>query len=547
MTSRNVRQGFMDGWESGLIEQVVGDSTRIDRHSIAEAYNVRYDETGTFFGRTGITSRITGLPNIRCSVDEFRSSTKNALICSDGLTIYVLKSTGWTSIGTFANDGGRASLAFMNKRMYVANGINATKVVDYISSAWNVRDVGVAAPASAPTATFTGSGATTDSFMFAYSYVDDRGFESNISPLLQKDSVYVTNPSFTLTLVAGGSGISFINIYGSIRNQRQVYYIKQIANGTSATVDGQNLSRDENIEGPTDHNQPGSGIYSLYSHKDRMYAAQKVEDSYYSFSKISEPEYWPTAFAQDLGVPRDPSNVVNFAVSSLGLMIWKTTSALILEGDPESVSAPQPILQGAGLSQPDGLISLNGVVFAITQRGLIAHDGVRSVELWRRIKQSSGYAVAATRIVTAFSDVRAHFFFKDPVDSNKIYNIQYDIDKKRFSTDKIAVNASPSSVVDVTRNFTTDATVSAHESVENGAQTIASGGGTTTPVLSGTMSSKAIAGTFIKFVGSATIFYISVVAGNTITIDGVAPANTTAVDYIRGTQVTNGSLTLTGV
>lgn len=550
MATQNFRVGF-SGWPNGVLEEAAGDGTRLDRQSLARAYNIRLDEVGAIRLRGGITARTTGLPATDYTVEEFKNASIHALVACDGKTVRVLENTGWTSVGTFTTDGGRASMAMLNQRMYIANGVDKIKVLDYIAPNWNLRDAGVIAPTVAPSVSFTGTGTAIDSWVFAYSYVDNRGFESNISPITIVENVFATSPSFQVTVTAGGASISAINLYASLRNQRTTYFYQAVANSAGPhTVDGNNLSRDESIEGPSKNTPPPAGIYSLIAHKNRLYGAGIGSfPSWYGFTRIGEAEYWPASFQQDLSVLKDPSDVVNFGVCSLGLLIGKETSALLLEGDPESTSAPQPVVQGAGLVHPDGIVSLNGVDFYVSQRGIMAHDGVRPSELWRRLPTSSQLAIQADRVTTAYSDTRAQFFFKDPSDATYVRGVEFDVDKRRFLVDKISLGTSTADVSDADLDFASDADVSLHENVENGAQEIASGGGDPSKVItlttpSGPNSAKLVKGVRIKFVGDATIYNVTDVTGANITLDDVAPADGTAVEWMRGTVVDDGELKL---
>lgn len=555
MSGSNARIAFLDGWQSGLIEEDAGDSKRLDRRSYARGYNVRIDETGGLRGRLGVTVRAAGLPNQNYSVAEYKSATIHALIASDGSSIRVLDSSGWIQIGTFPSAGTRASIAFMKGRAYIANGIDRLRVVEHAGT-WSVREAGVEAPSGTPTVTSSGGNGGDVPFRHAVTFVDSRGFESNVSPIVVAGAK--DGGTFTMSAIpVGGATITRRKIYSSLRNQRRLFLVKTINDNTttSTTYDALNLSRDEAIEGPEpyaggdaqeqppDNSPPPLGIFSLYEHKGRLYGARKTgQATFYSFSAKGEAEYWPLAFSQDLSVRRDSSNVTNFGAFSLGLMIFRDTSSLILEGDPESVSAPQALTQGAGLSLPDALVELDGLIVFVSQRGLLAHDGTRPAEIWRRIYHSSSDLVAAAKIAATFSDTRVHFFLRDPGDNSKIMQVSYDTDRRRFSRDNLQLLAVPAWAVDATRDFSTDNV--AHENAENGAQTISSGGGTRVVVLSGANSAKLVRGTVMKFDGVAAVFVVEAVAGQTVTLDAVAPANGTAVEYIRGTVVAGGVLKL---
>lgn len=549
MTQRNVKETF-DGFPKGLIEKAIGNSRKLNRESFAEGVNIRIDETGGVTGRRGVTNRATGLPNNNYSVFEFRNADIHALIGSDGSSIRVLDSGGWTSIGNFTSAGTRASGAVMNQKLYLANGIDRIVVVDYISAAWNVRNVGVDAPTGTHAGVSSGGSGTSLPYRFTITFEDDRGFESNHGPVVTVQGKEGGTTNIT-SIPTGPSTTAKRHIYSSLRNQRQMFLISTINDNvtttTSTPLDNSNIARDEAFEAPTEHDIPPNGIFSLYQHKNRMYAAGEVgKGSFYRFTNpVGEPEYWDSQFAQNLTSGNDTSDVRNFEVVSLGLMPLKETQTLVLEGDPVTTSAPQVVSQGAGLVHPDGKVGLNGAAYYVANRGIIAHDGIKTLELWRGIKTTSDLAVQADASYGSFQDVRAQIHFKDDSLAGVIKTAAYDYDLKRWLVDEIPLETGQITDTDTTRDFSEDADVSLHENVENGAQTIATGGTTTAITLSGTNSAKLVAGTVIKFDGLGTIFsVISNVAG-TLTLNSAAPANGTAVDYIRGTVVDSGVLKMT--
>ncbi len=226
-------------------------------------------------------------------------------------------------------------------------------------------------------------------------------------------------------------------------------------------------------------------------------------------------------------------------------MLYKETSKLLLQFDPESEGSPQVIMQGAGLVHDDGLTTLNGVAMSLTQRGFVAHDGVRPFELWKRIQATSDAAVRADNVLASFKDVRVFFFFEDTNTSNVITSPAFDLDEKRWLIDEWQLVSGQSTNTDTSLDFNEDADVDTFENVENGAQTIATGGGTTVITLSGTNSASLVEGVKIKFVGFATIYKVTDVTGANITLDGTAPPDTTDVEYIRGLEVFGGILRMT--
>lgn len=549
-------RGFLNGWHDHLVEQEAGDSKRLSRRSLAAARNTRVDLTGGIYGRTGITVRAPGLWSTSARVWRFTGASREALLACDGQSIRVLEYPGptWTQIGTFTNPGtvSLQSFAALKARGYLANGVDAPKVVDY-AGGWNVRDAGVQPPAVAPTMAVAGPSSGPEIyFRHAYSHVDDRGFESNVGPMTVQSAR--TGQSFTMSgFAAPPANVTHRRIYSTLQNQQELWFVATIPIATASyAYDIQNLTRDTRIPAPvTSNTAPPSGIRILYEYRNRLYGAGRPGlPSSYFFSRAGSAEYWPPDFAQDTSLFGDSSDVLAFASTGLGLECWKAASALLLEEDPEFTTGPRPMMQAGGLAARDAVSSLNGLAYILSQRGIIAHDGEEPDELWQRIVRTSGLALqaAADRVLGAAYGVRSHFFFRNPEDLTLVRDAWWDQTDRRWHVDDLAIDTASATVSDSTRDFSTDSHVAAHENVENGAQTIASGGGTTTPVLSGTNGPKLVPGAAIKFNAVATIFIVEAVTGQQITISGgAAPADGTAVEWIRGTQVKNGVLTLYGV
>lgn len=542
----------LKGWRGRLLEQEIGDSKELPRNTFAAAQNVRVDETGGVTGRRGASIKLVGssvaigLPNANCRVAEYKGVSIHALVASDGATIWALESTGWTSIGTFPSSGTRASFAVIKRRLYVANGLDIPRVVEYLGGSWSVRAAGLAAPTVAPV--MSGGGAAF-SLVHAYTYIDDRGFESNMSEIV----AYAGDDGTTHTMTINGpipSNVVAFNIYSGMRDQPEPFFIKKYtiagAPPFAVTYDTKNTTRHTNIASPYNNDPPLPGIYSLLAQQSRLFG---LRASGYPglefFSAANQPEYWPPGFAHDLCVVQDTSDAVNFGVAAGGLIVWKGTAALLFDGDPENTTAPLPLLVGAGLVHADAVASRDGLVIGVTQRGLVGHDGVRPPrEMWKSVRRSSDGAVAASKVVAATHDTRASFFYRDPDDAAFVAQLSYDQDTDGWLKDRIRVAATTAAVVDATRDFSAD--TGTHENVENGAQTIASGEYTTVIALTGANDPRLVAGVAMKFQGITTIFIVLDTAGG-LTLDQGAPANGTAVEWIRGTVVRDGALQLYGL
>lgn len=541
------RPRTLSSWERGLIEQEAGDSRRLPINSLAAARNVRFDETGHITGRAGITAVAVGsgvaagLPNANYTVEYFQNPSINALVASDGATIKVLESTGWVTRGTFPSAGTRASLAVANQRMYAANAIDIPRVIDFIAAAWNVRATGVAAPAAGPV--MSGNNGTTNELTHYYTYIDNRGFESNGSP----GTFYSGSDTamHTATVVNPGGTIVAANVYSSLRGQRQGFYVGTITfPAITLSYTTLNSARDVGRPVPGDHNQPRPAIATLAAHEGRLHGMQASGfRSYDFFSKANDPEYWPTGFAFDLTMPRTASDALNFAVDANGLQMWTGASGLALEADPESLR-PRGFMRTAGLKGADAIASNGEIALVLTPRGIISHDSRTATELWRRVKKSSADAVAAAVVRAAAHDTRISMFFRDADDGSKITMLSFDFERDRFTRDSIGVDTASSSIIDQSRDFAAD--TGAHEELENGVQTVTAGGATTIVTISGTMNAKVVIGCAIKFLTSATIYIIENIAGNVLTLDQPVPAGTPGVDFIRATQVAGGFLSLYG-
>lgn len=430
--------------------------------------------------------------------------------------------------------------------MYLVNGAGNMRVVEWDGvSAFTIQDAGVIAPTTTPSvAQAAGNPALpTFSLGFAISNIDPRGFESNLSPVGSLSGIQDGATITLTTLQAAPAGFTR-KLYGTLRDGTDHFFIKDLdqstANTSTTTLDGDRRTR---FAAPDGHDVPPAGIFALFHYRGRLYGARKTgQQSSYFFSNVDEPEYWTDGDGQDLSTLGDGSEVMGFDECSAGLLILKRKQVLILRGDPELEDFPTPLIKGRGLIHPDAKFSVDGMTFFQSQSGLLATDGTNIHEINRRVSDASDEMISLDGASGMVHGDKAGLFYHEPNEATFIKAVHYEMERKIFMFDKYSTAQADAAVADASLDFSQEADVAEHENVENGAQAIATGGGTTSITLSGANSSKLKIGCIIKFVGTATVYTIDNISGATLTLNANAPAGTPAVEYIRGSKIDSGLL-----
>lgn len=473
------------GWPRGLFQSTNVDSSRVDKATLHRAKNVVFDETGGVKMRGGITNRLPPLPSSNSRAFQYRKGSFLAILESDGINIRVLDGSGFAQIGSFTSGGTRADFQVVNGRGYFVNGSGKMMVVENFSgSTWDVREAGVEAPTNAPIATPSGGAGTTFDMRYAVTWVDDRGFESNVSPAVVVTSIF---PGATMTVQRNNAAPSGSNsnwkwrVYSSLRNLNELFFVKEVPiASTSTTTDVNNLSRDEAQPAPIDHDVPPQGIVSLRYYRSRMYGAQfSGHETYYSFSELNSAddpgiEYWPPKNTDDLGVI-EPSPTLNFIPVAGGLIIAKKRSILLLERDPEFGASPRPLIEQYGLEHIDGWMVVYGTALMSCEPGLVAHNGFRLDEVYRRLPDASGDLRLASLAKGLSSEREGRIFYSLPGLTNKVRAIGFEAARSLYMEAEYTVSSSTSLTVDGTLDFSQNSDVADHGNLASSA-TVLDGG-----------------------------------------------------------------------
>jgi len=176
---------------------------------------------------------------------------------------------------------------FLN-HCYFVNGVDG--VFKY--NLTNVRTVGITPPAAKPTGAAQGSGGSLEAgdYKFAYTYVDEDGYESNLSPV--SDAVTcVADDSVVLTIVnSSDAKIASRNIYRTSVGGAIYYYDGAVADNTTTTFTSTQADKTLGTEAATNHTAPQSTSHLITKRRNKLYLAY---NDYLYPSHTSDVEYFP--------------------------------------------------------------------------------------------------------------------------------------------------------------------------------------------------------------------------------------------------------------
>ena len=187
----------------------------------------------------------------------------------------------WTKITD--NDAGTITIS---GTLYA--GANRIKIL-------TVRTMGITPPAAKPTGVAQGSGGSLGAgdYKFAYTYVDEDGYEGNLSPV--SDAVTcVADDSVILTIVnSSDAKIASRNIYRTSVGGAIYYYDGAVADNTTTTFTSTIADTALGTEAATDHTAPQSTSHLIAKRRNKLYLAY---NDYLYPSHTSDVEYFPATW-----------------------------------------------------------------------------------------------------------------------------------------------------------------------------------------------------------------------------------------------------------
>lgn len=270
--------------------------------------NVDTDVNGSLTKRKGdVNYNVTLLA--AASKDQFEAifsdGTRHLLVVQSGEIKYSSGDGVFNTIvnGTGFSVGGNFEFATTQDRVYLGNGINNNQVYDRSTSyggvaytAPRLREMGVAAPGSAPTVAVVAGGAVpVGSHTYKITFVYHDNEESNGGPASAVATTSPGNQTVNLSSVAiGGYGVTARKIYRD-DNDGLWLHVGTIANNTATTFSDVLAVGVTPTEIPEDNGTSPSFRYiSLWL--DRLFTSGVPGDPYTLF--YSEPE-WPDIFRSE--------------------------------------------------------------------------------------------------------------------------------------------------------------------------------------------------------------------------------------------------------
>jgi len=220
-----------------------------------------------------------------------QSTSSKEFLCSWNTDIYKLPDTG-DHVAASIKSGLTADkdtyfCDFFN-HCYFLNGANGVFKYDLT----NVRTVGITPPAAKPTGVAQGSGGSLGAgdYKFAYTYVDEDGYESNLSPV--SDAITcVANDSIVLTIVnSSDAKVTKRRIYRTSVNGAIYYYDGEVADNTTTTYTSTIADDALGSEAATDHTAPEATSHLIAKRRNKLYLAY---NDYLYPSHTSDVEYFP--------------------------------------------------------------------------------------------------------------------------------------------------------------------------------------------------------------------------------------------------------------
>jgi hypothetical protein len=153
-------------------------------------------------------------------------------------------------------------------------------------------------------------------------------------------------------------------------------------------VNGENTNK--KWDGTTFANQAGSPPIAKYIrvHKNRMFlAGNPTNPSRLYFSELGDPENWPVLYFIDIG-KGDGDKITGFGVLLDNLVIFKTNSIWVLQGDSPSNFVLRKVVDGYGSVSQTSITNVKETLTAFTKDGALFFDGVRSALASEKIEKT---------------------------------------------------------------------------------------------------------------------------------------------------------------
>jgi hypothetical protein len=153
-------------------------------------------------------------------------------------------------------------------------------------------------------------------------------------------------------------------------------------------VNGENVNK--KWDGTTFADQAGSPPIAKYIrvHKNRMFlAGNPTNPSRLYFSELGDPENWPVLYFIDIG-KGDGDKITGFGVLLDNLVIFKTNSIWVLQGDSPSNFVLRKVVDGYGSVSQTSITNVKETLTAFTKDGVFFFDGVRSALASEKIEKT---------------------------------------------------------------------------------------------------------------------------------------------------------------
>jgi len=258
-------------------------------------HNLKFNEYGQLVKRKGYSKYNTtsiGASHKIVGMHRFytQANLKEFLVAWN-TNIYKLSETtpwGATSIKSgLTADSDTYFCDFLN-HCYFVNGVDGVFKYDRT----NVRTMGITPPTAKPTGVAQGSGGSLGAgdYKFAYTYVDEDGYESNLSPV--SDAVTcVASDSVVLTIVnSSDAKVASRNIYRTSVGGAIYYYDGAVADNSTTTYTSTIADTALGTEAATNHTAPPATSHLITKRRNKLYLAY---NDYLYPSHTSDVEYFP--------------------------------------------------------------------------------------------------------------------------------------------------------------------------------------------------------------------------------------------------------------
>lgn len=268
----------------------------------------------------------------------YTTSGAFTLIAFDGSIYHPTDAGVWgsaTKTGLNANN----NIYFLHDRI-VAMVMDSVNAPDMTKDGDTWYDVGITAPAAAPTVVDVAGGSLIDTnvYEFAYTYGTSSSFDSELiheSNGSDELSDTINTPNLTARLTVTYSTDPKVDtIYIYMRNtttgQTVLRRITSIANNTgggTTTVDITDDVEEKAAEIPTNHDLPGVFSFGV-SWKNRLWARDATVKNRVYFTQVFENQTWPSNFFIDL--PMDKGDDIESMVPLGDLLVCLGQSGIFL-------------------------------------------------------------------------------------------------------------------------------------------------------------------------------------------------------------------------